>query len=93
MADFRCNPTDPESATELDTLLAEFGVSLLEDSLQLRGHLIENLLWRKATPTLEDNGQPTLLVLLDLGEGDEVLLLTVRAGEVNAASHAGKDTR
>jgi hypothetical protein len=85
---FRCEPNDPNSRKKLDTLLGEFGVCLHEEACNFPGQLIENLLWRKIAPTGEGHEGTALHVFLDLGEGDEVLLATLRAGEINAFSHA-----
>jgi hypothetical protein len=85
---FRYDPTDPESRKKLDRLLGEFGVSLPELLSDNFSQLIENLLWRKTASAIENDGSLALVVSLDLGEGDEVHLLTLRAGELDAFSHA-----
>jgi hypothetical protein len=85
---FRYEPSDPESRQNLDRLLGEIGISLPELLSDNFSQLIENLIWRKTASSIENNGGLTLVVSLDLGEGDEVQLLTLRAGEINAFSHA-----
>jgi hypothetical protein len=85
---FRYDPSDPESRQKLDRLLKEFGVSLPELLSDNFSQLVENLVWRETAPSLENEGHLTLAVFLDLGEGDEVHLLTLRAGELDAFSHA-----
>jgi hypothetical protein len=85
---FRYDPSDPESQKKLDRLLGEFGISLPEFLSNNFSQLIENLVWRKATSSIENDGGLALVVLLDLGEGDEVRLLTLRAGEINAFGHS-----
>lgn len=85
---FRYDPSDPESRQNLDRLLGEIGISLPELLSDNFSQLIENLVWRKTAPAIENDGGLTLVVFLDLGEGDEVQLLTLRAGEINAFSHA-----
>lgn len=85
---FRLNSNDPNSRSKLDGLLREVGVYLPEFLSENFSHLIDNLFWRKTTSTSEDNGGTTLQVFLDLGEGDEVLLATIRAGEISTFSHA-----
>jgi hypothetical protein len=85
---FRYDPSDPESRQNLDKLLKESGVSLREFLSDNFRQLIENLVWRQTAPSIENDGGLALAVFLDLGEGDEVHLLTLRAGELDAFSHA-----
>jgi hypothetical protein len=79
--------SSPESRRRLDELLGEFGVQLSDPLGDNFAQLIENLLWRETGSAGEFNEGRTLLILLDLGEGDEVILATVRAGEISAFSH------
>lgn len=86
--EYRYDSTDPQRREKLGALLKEVGVNLphlLPDTLS---HLIEHLIWRKTAPPLEDKGNLGLSIFLDLGEGDEVLLLTLRANKVDEFSHA-----
>jgi hypothetical protein len=85
---FRYDPSDPESRQKLDRLLKEFGVSLPELLSETVSQLIENLVWRKTASALNGDGDGTLQIFLDLGEGDEVPFATIRAGEISAFSHA-----
>lgn len=84
---FRHDPNDPQSRSKLNRLLGEFGVYLPERCDGNFSQLLDNLLWRKAAPAREGDGDIALQVFLDLGEGDEVLLATIRAGEVSSFSH------
>jgi hypothetical protein len=85
---FRYDPKDPESRRKLDNLLDGFGVLLPEFLTDNFSQLIENLLWRETASAREGDRNAGLKILLDLGEGDEILLVTIRAGEINAFSHA-----
>ncbi|MGD0445684.1 MAG: hypothetical protein ABSA39_17250 [Edaphobacter sp.] len=85
---FRFDPSDPKSRQKLDRLIKDIGMSLPELFSDNFGQLLENLVWRKTALPIENDGGLALVVSLDLGEGDEVPLLTLRAGEINAFSHA-----
>jgi hypothetical protein len=85
---FRFDPSDSKSKQKLDCLLAKVGVSLPEFLSHNFSQLIEHLLWRETTPAGEGNGDAALHVFLDLGEGDEIQLATVRAGEISTFNHA-----
>jgi hypothetical protein len=85
---FRYDPSDPESRQKLDRLLKEFGVSLPEILSETVGQLLENLVWRKTASALGGEGDVTLQIFLDLGEGDEVPFATIRAGKISTFSHA-----
>lgn len=84
----RCDPNDPESRLKLNELLRKFGYSLVENAYEMRGQLIENIVWRRAMSASQSDGDVSLQVFLDLGEGDEILLATIRAGEIHTFSHA-----
>jgi hypothetical protein len=84
----RCDPNDPESRLKLNGLLWEFGYSLVENASEMCGPLIENIVWRRAVPAGQSDGDVSLQVFLDLGDGDEILLATIRAGEISTFSHA-----
>jgi hypothetical protein len=85
---FRYDPSDPESRPKLDGLLKEFGVSLPELLSETFTQLLDNLVWRKTASTLDGEGDGTLQIFLDLGEGDEVPFATIRAGKISTFSHA-----
>jgi hypothetical protein len=82
--EFRCDPADRESREQLSLLLRGFGVELVEHFHELSPELIDNLIWRKSAAAVEQHGGFALHVFLDMGEGDEVLLATIRAGEISA---------
>lgn len=87
---FPCDPNDSKFLQELDGLLGEFGVSLPQLPSDNFRQLLENLFWRKrktASAGDSDRGGG-LHEFLDLGESDEVLLATIRAGEVSTFGHA-----
>jgi hypothetical protein len=84
---FRYDPRDPESKKKLASLLSSFGVSLPEFFSENFSQLIENLVWRQGASAVESDGAATLQVLLDLGEGDEIQLATIRAGKISAVRH------
>ena len=84
---FRYDPSDPKSRHELDGLLGEFGVSLAEFPSHNFSQLLPNLVWRKTTSARRDDARAALQVFLDLGEGDEILLATIRAGKFSTFSH------
>jgi hypothetical protein len=84
---FGYDPNDRESKQKLDELLSKFGVSPPEFLSHNFSQLVENLLWREITSAREGDEDTTLHVFLDLGEGDEIQLATVRAGEISAFSH------
>jgi hypothetical protein len=86
---FRFSSDDPEYRSKLNRLLREFGVYLPELCSGNFSQLLDNLLWRKTTSARKSDSDATLQVLLDLGEGDEVLLATIRAGEISTFRHTG----
>jgi hypothetical protein len=84
---FRYDPGDPESRQKLDKLVEEFGVFLPELLSETFTQLLDNLVWRKIASALGGEGDVTLQVFLDLGEGDEVPFATIRAGKISTLSH------
>jgi hypothetical protein len=85
---FRVDSNDPESRSKLNGLLNDFGAYLPECLCGNFSQLIENLVWRETASARETDGDIALQVFLDLGEGDEVLLATIRTGEFSAVSHS-----
>jgi hypothetical protein len=85
---FRYDRSDPESRQKLDRLIEEFGVSLPELLSETFTQLLDNLVWRNTASALGGEGDVTLQVFLDLGEGDEVPFATIRAGKIGTFSHA-----
>lgn len=83
-----------EDYPKIRELLAEFGCSppIVPDDFIL--HLQENLLWRKTTPTVGENGgiRCGLEVFLDLGEDEGVLLTTFWAwdDDIHRTTGAGE---
>jgi hypothetical protein len=85
----RYNLNDPASMQRLDGLSGEFGVSLSEFLSDNFGQLLEDLSWRKTASAGEADWHVALHVFLDLCEGDEIILATIRTGEISAFGHNG----
>ena len=85
---FRYDPSDPESRRKLDILLEECGVVLPELLSETFTQLLDNLVWRKTASALDGEGDVTLQIFLDLGEGYEIPFATIRAGKISTLSHA-----